>query len=331
MGVIDQVTDDIHRICLDKPSGLPGPAGEPVNVYLLGGEAPALINAGHPAQFEPLCSALRELGVEISEIERVLYTSWDIEVLGAAANLPNVDHFVFSPDMVAPSNYEAHIAERRAEMRQLAEGLVDLEDAYDADDLDAVDAFVSAYYPPVPANLKFIPVRSGHTVCAGNYCFEAIAAPGPDAGHVVFYDAAKRVLFGGNFSATGLPTHIVEVQSYLISLERLQKLDIDTLLLNHGKPVKKRGGWTFRRALRFVNNFMSTAPAAMHQAPTVVEFIERDLGHPIDDLAELILQLERYKAPMDELVRARMIDAEGEGLARRYGTDVEDDRAPLRE
>ncbi len=328
--VIEEVADDIHRIELAKPDGLPGPVSQPTNIYLLQGPAPALINAGHPAQFEPLCAAVRELGVEISEIERVIHTSWDIEVLGASANMPTIDHFVFSPDMVEPSNYEAHIAARRQELRSLAESVVKYEDSYQASDLDEVDAFLAAYYPPMPARLNFIPIRSGHTVRAGNLEFEVLAAPGPEPGHIVLYDAQRRTLFGGGFTAMGLPRHLEEVQSYLISLERLQKLDVDMLLLNHGKPVKQRGDWSIRRALRFMNNFMSSAPAAMHGAPTVIEFIERDLGHRLESLAELVLQLERYKAPMDELVRARMIDAEGKSLARRYGIDVEDDRAPLR-
>lgn len=328
--VIEQVTDDLHRICLGQPAGLPEAVGQPINVYLLHGPAPALINAGHPAQFEPLCAALRDIGVEIGEIERVIYTSWDVGVLGASANMPNIDHFVFSPDMVEPSNYEAHVARRRDELRALANSVIEHDQGYEAGDLGEVDAFIAAYYPPMPSRLNFIPIRSGHTVCAGHFEFEVIAAPGPDAGHAVLYDASRRTLFGGSFTAMGLPQQIDEVQSYLISLERLQKLDVDMLLLNHGKPVSQRGDWSIRRALRFLNNFMSSAPAAMHGAPTVIEFIERDLGYHIDNLAELVLQLERYKAPMDELVRARMIDAEGTSLARRYGTDVDDDRAPLR-
>ncbi len=330
MHQIEKVNDDITRIALGKPEGLPALAAEPVNVYLLHGEAPALINAGHPSQFEALCGALRELDLEVGDLERIVYTSWSVEVLGAAANLPNVDHFVFSPDMVEPSDFEAHLGRRRAQIRTLAQKIVDREEGYDADDLKTVDAFISAYFPPMPSNLRFIPIRSGHVVMAGRFQLEVLATPGPDPGHVALYDAQKRTLFGGSFSASGLPERINEVQSYLISLERLQKLEVDTLLPNRGKPVKKRGDWTLRRALRFLNNFMNSAPAAMHNAPTVIEFIERDLGHRIESLAELVLQLERYKAPMDELVRARMIDVEGEGLWRRYGVDVEDDRAPLR-
>jgi glyoxylase-like metal-dependent hydrolase (beta-lactamase superfamily II) len=327
---LERVTDDIHRITLGEPAGLPELLGQPTHIYLLGGDRPALINAGHPCQFEALGHALRELGLGFGDIERVLYTSWDIAVLGAAANMPGVDHFVLSPDMVEPTNYEAEIARRRARIRELAAEIVALGVGYVADDLEGVERMIATYYPPMPSRLQFIPIRNGHTVCAGDFEFEAMAAPGPGPGHAVYYDAERRAIFGGDFTTIGIPRRIDEVQSYLVSLERLQRLDIDALYLTHEPPVTSRGGWTVRRALRFLNNFMSTAPAAMHGAPTVVEFIESDLGYHIDDLAEMVLQVERYKVPMDELVRARMIDAEGEGLERKYGTDVEDDRAALR-
>lgn len=327
---LERIDDDISRIALAKPEGVPEPVDQPNNVFVLHGEAPALVNAGHPSQFDALSRALRELDLSVGVIERVVYTCWDIEVLGAAANMPNADHFVFSPDMTEPADYEAFVERERRSFRDTAAQIVEESDAYDRDDVEAVEAFVTTYLPPVPTNLRFIPIRSGHTVVAGSFEFEVLATPGPAEGHVALYDAARRTLFGGAFTSTGLPVRIEEVQAYLISLERLQELDVDALLLNEGKPVMQRGGWMLRRALRFLNNFMSNAPAVMHDAPTVVEFIERDLGHHLESLAELILQMRRYKAPMDELVRAKMIDAEGRGFARRYGVDVEDPREPLR-
>ncbi|MFW5966575.1 MAG: MBL fold metallo-hydrolase [Persicimonas sp.] len=327
---IQRVNDDIERIVLEAPKGAPPPLDEPRNVYLLRGQAPALIDAGHPSQFDALCRALEEAGVPVSKLQRVLYTSWDIDALGAAANLPNCDHFVLSPDMVEPLDYENYIDQRREDLVELGRILVEQSEDFEEADLERVERFVSTYFPPMPSRLSFLPIRGGHTVAAGRFRFEVIAAPGPTPGHAVYYDAERATLFGGSFTLTGLPTRLHEVQSYLISLERLQKLEVEALFLSRGEPTLKRGGWSLRRALRFLNNFMSNAPAVMHREPTVVEFIERDLGHPIEDLAELVLQLERYQAPMDELVRSKMIEAEGDGLGRRYGVDVEDDRAPLR-
>ena len=329
---IERVTEQVHRIALDTPDGWPEPVSGPTNVFLLGADshAPALVNAGHPAQFEALCAALRQVDLDPSDIERVVATSWGIDVLGAAANLPNVDLFVLSPDMVDPRDYERYIAAERKAFRSTAQEIIEAHDAYETSDMEAVEAFVAQYFPPMPSALAFVPIRSGHTLACADFEFEVIATPGPADGHLSLYDADRRVLCSGAFTVTGLPRQIDEVQPYLISLERLLELDVDTLLPNRGEPVRDRGDWTLRRALRFLNNFMSNAPAAMHAAPTVIEFIERDLGHPIERLEELVIQMGRYKAPMDELVRSKMIDAEGRGLKRRYGVDIEDPRAPLR-
>lgn len=325
-----RVSDTIHRITLEEPANLPDLLSAPTHIYLLKGEQPALINAGHPAQISALARALRALGLDLGQIDRVLYTSWDISVLGAAANLPAADHFVFSPDMIEPARYEAQIAGRRAEFRQLAQALIDLEIGYTQADLKRVDEVIAAYYPPMPARLSLIPLRNTHLISAGAFEFEVLATPGPAPGHVAFYDAAEQTLFAGEFSTLGIPKRIVELQPYLISLERLHRMEVEALLLTRELPVTTRGGWSVRRALRFLNNFMSTAPAAMHLSPTVVDFIRSDIGYQIDDLAEMVLQVERYKVPMDELVRARMIEAEGAGLARKYGVDISDDRAALR-
>jgi hypothetical protein len=86
-----------------------------------------------------------------------------------------------------------------------------------------------------------------------------------------------------------------------------------------------------KRALSFLNNFLSNAPAAMHEAPTVLEFIETDRGHRLEDLAEMVFALQRFRRPMDELARARMIETEGKGLSRRYGVDVDDPRNKVRD
>lgn len=330
MSSLERISDEIWQISLAAPAGLPELLSEPMRIYVLTGSAPALINAGHPCQVEALRAALRELQLDLGAIERVLYTSWDIAQLGASVSIPNADHFVLSPDMVEPGQYETLVEARRQELRTLARALVELQVGYGADDLEEVERMLGIYLPPMPASLQFIPLRNAQTVRAADFEFEVLATPGPAPGHAAFYDAARRTLFAGGFTTMGIPRQIREVQPYLISLERLQKLGVDALFLNTEPPVLSRGDWSVRRALRFLNNFMSTAPSAMHAAPTVVEFIESDLGHRIDSLPQMLLQVERYRVPMDELVRARMIEAEGQGLGRRYGIDVEDDRALLR-
>jgi len=325
---ISRAAPGLHRIELPMAGDLPESVAHPTNVYLLEGQSPALINAGHPSQFEPLSKAVREAGVEIGDITRILHTSWSIRVLGGAKNFPGVDHFVFSPDMVRPRDYQSVVDERRRELREFADRLLKRETFADAD-RGQLDALLDRYYPPVTRRLDFVPVRRGHVLRAGRFELEVVAAPGPAPGHACLFDDRHDRLFTGAISLDGMPDEIYEVQSYLVSLERLIELEPELLLPNTGR-TRERGAWTLRCAHRFVNNFMSNAPEAMYGQPTLVEFAERDLGRMPENFADAVLKLRVYGKLMDELVRSRMIEAEGEGLARRYGTDVDDPREDVR-
>jgi glyoxylase-like metal-dependent hydrolase (beta-lactamase superfamily II) len=327
---IERVTDTLHRIGLEKPEDYPPPIGQASNVYLLDGEYPALVNAGHPSQFDALCQALHELDVAPSQIHRVVHTSWRIDVLGAAPSFPGADHFVLSPDMMQPRDYESYVAARRDAFIADAREIVEQHGGYGDEDLEAAEAFSRRYWPRMTRRLNFVPLRSGHTVAAGTFEFEAIEAPGANPGNLALYDRGKDVLFCGDITLKGMPDFIDDVQPYLVSLERLLKIEAEHLLPNFGK-ASPRSQWMIKRALSFLNNFLSNAPAAMHEAPTVIEFIETDRGHQLDSLVELVFEMQRYRRPMDELARARMIDTEGKGLSKRYGVDVEDPRERLRE
>lgn len=327
---LEQVTDEVHRIGLHKPNDYPAPVDQTNNVYVISSQRPALVNAGHPAQFDGLCQALHELDVAPDQIHRVLHTSWRIDVLGAATNFPGADHFVLSPDMQQPRDYESNVQARRQAFEDDARAVVDARDYYDADDLERALDFAGRYWPRVTHRLDFIPIRAGQTVAAGSLRFEILEAPGANPGNIALYDQAASVLFCGDITLKGMPDFIDEVQPYLVSLERLLKIEAAHLLPNFG-DASLRSQWMIKRALSFLNNFLSNAPAAMHDAPTVIEFIETDLGRRIESVAELVFQLQRYRRPMDELARARMIETEGTGLNRRYGVDVDDPRQNLRE
>jgi glyoxylase-like metal-dependent hydrolase (beta-lactamase superfamily II) len=327
---LEQVTGPVHRIALEKSGSYPPPVDQPNNVYLLDGRRPALINAGHPTQFDGLCQALHEVGVAPSRIHRVVHTSWRIDVLGAAASFPDADHFVLSPDMIQPRDYEAYVERQRSRFVDDARSIVDQHDYYDEDDLEQALAFAKQYWPRMTHRLDLVPIRSGHTVAAGELSFEVIETPGANPGNTALYDSAEGVLFCGDITLKGMPDFIDDVQPYLVSLERLLKIEAEHLLPNFG-PASPRSQWMIKRALSFLNNFLSNAPAAMHEAPTVLEFIETDRGHRLENLAEMVFALQRFRRPMDELARARMIETEGKGLSRRYGVDVDDPRNKVRD
>ncbi len=327
------IADGVVQIELGKPDGLAESIARPTNVYLLRGETCALINTGHSSQIQSLAAAIREAGITPAHIERVIYTSWDVESLGGASYFPQADHFVLSPDMIQPSNLEKQVAKRRNEFLRLAKKidreLAKAEPESEVSDYAKAEAFASWYYPPAADLFRCIPLRDGQFVRAGNLEFEVTATPGPSSGNLSLYNAENSWLFLGNFAISGIPSEISEVQGYLISLERMMKRKVEQVFPTYGSP-QGRGNWTLGGAMRFMNSFLTSAPQALLKSPTILEFIELDLGYMPDDLVEMVFLYRKYHAMFEELVRTQNMAAEGEGLERRYGTDIADPRASIR-
>jgi glyoxylase-like metal-dependent hydrolase (beta-lactamase superfamily II) len=315
--------DAIHRLELPPVDGLPEPLDHTTNVYLLDGPAPALVGAGHPDQHDALVSALAEHGSSPDDIERVVHPSWDIHTLGGAQLLPRADHFVWSPDLVQPRNYERVLEERRSRLRSMADAAVAVDERWDRAEFDA---FLDRYLPRATTEFPVIPVRAGHVIRAGDLALEVVSAQGPHPGHCILLDRTENVAFTGDISMMGLPDLVDDVQAYLLAYERATRLDPELVMPTSGAP-RKRGGWALRQAFRFVNNFLENAPLALGSSPTLLEFVERDLGHKPDSLVTWVFALLRYQSLLDELVRAHSIEVEGSGIdGKHYGIDVDDPR-----
>ena len=78
----------------------------------------------------------------------------------------------------------------------------------------------------------------------GGYRLKAILTPGHTPGHMCLYDEEKKIFFcGDHILGTITPNITIELgadnplQSYLDSLAKVEKLDVDLLLTAHGTPV----------------------------------------------------------------------------------------------
>ncbi len=323
---LHSISEGITRIELPAPVAIGEGLATPVNIYLIDDPSPALINAGHPAHSDNLLGALRACGVTPAQIERIIATSWQIDVIGGATHFPRADLFVLSPDMKTPRDYEMWVDTRRQIWRRLAQEIASFDEGFEP---AAVDDAVERFFPRMTRNLRFAPLRNGQFIQAGPLHLEVLATAGPGPGHMALYEADEQLLFCGDFAMSGLPDRLTDAQSYLISLERLAELPSKLALPNRGRTFEQ-GRWTVSRAANFLNNFLSNAPAVLVRAPTVMEFIERDRGVTADEPLKLMRGCLLFRALFDELVRTRTIAAEGQGLTRRYGVDVDDPREKLR-
>ncbi|MEM1349254.1 MAG: MBL fold metallo-hydrolase [Myxococcota bacterium] len=323
MYAIHLIDTDLWRITLPNPDVRRLPGARPVNVYLVTHDAPALINAGHPTQHQALGDALREIGTSPSDIERIVCTSWQPDHLGGAQAFPRADTFVFSPDMLQPTRYDSWLDTLRRAMRELFARVEHLPGSEDT--RDDLDAYLASFVPPSTEDLRFIPLRGGHVVRAGDFELEVLSAPGPDPGHIVLWDAQHARLFSGALTRDGLPEVIHSVQGYLVAMERALELEPKVLLPSYGL-LDPHGTFTLRRSLRFLHNFLGNAPGALAQGPTLLEFVERDMGYIPRDRVRFAATLMAYRAFLDELVRTHNIDAAGTGVSRRYGIEPDDPR-----
>ena len=323
---LEEFEAGITRIELPPLGGHGAALSGPVNVYLIDGPSPALINAGHPSQADLLLESLRECQIEPSSIERIVATSWAIDVVGGATRFPRADLFVMSPDMAAPRDYDTHLENRRRALGRLAAELADQDPEFRR---QPVDDDIAAFFPRSTRSLSFAPLRNGHFLRAGELDLEVLATAGPGPGHMALFCADHQLLFCGDFAMSGLPDRLTDPQSYLVSLQRLAELPSELVLPNRSRPYQQ-GRWTVTRAANFLNSFLSNAPAALFNAPTVLEFLERDRGLGPDRPTELVVNVELFQKLFDELVRSNAIAAAGRGITRRYGVDVDDPRAKLR-
>jgi glyoxylase-like metal-dependent hydrolase (beta-lactamase superfamily II) len=329
MYALHRWSDDLCVITLPKPSISSLPAARPNNVFVAMGAAPCLINAGHPSQYSALCEALRELGISPDAVDRIIATSWAPDCLGGAVNFPGADLLVMSPDLRSPGRYEDYLEQERQLMRVWVDSLR-AAPGWEALDDATLAPFLDAWLPRSTNALPILPMRAGHRVRAGALTLEVVAAPGPDPGHVCLFDAQRGWLFTGDLTRDGLPQIVDSVSGTLLSMERAMDLKPSILLPTYA-PIDEDGDFSLRRSLRFLNNFLSNAPAAMHGGGrTLPEYVEQDLGFKPHHLIRYVYTLRSYAAFLEELARSRMIDTRGNGMERRYGIDVEDTRAELR-
>ncbi len=273
-----------------------------------------LINGCHESQLNALDSGLSELGLRFDDIERVIYTSWQPHITGTIEAMPNAGHVLFSPDLERPGSLRDEWDARRAELAQIMQ-----HNGHESQ----VDTVLAC-----PETISFVPVLDGHQVFAGAP-LKVVAAPGPDAGHCMLWDADAKALFTGELAYSGVPYWVDEIQGYLVAFERALAFDPKHVLPNRGAPAS-RGTWMLHRALRWSNNFLTNVSGLLFGAPTLRQFVERDLGR--DDLAplELALRMASVRPLLEELVRANMIQVAAEGLETRYGVNIQDPSAHMR-
>ncbi len=163
MATVSELTEDVWRIDLGQ-----------VNAYLVDDDVLTLVDAGWPGNAGAIREAIEGVGFEVSEIERVLVTHYDLDHVGALDGLaPDLDARVF----VGRADAEMLTGERRPPLKNRKGALQRaIELAFDGTDLPVEEV--------------------GDRETVGS--FTAFSTPGHTPGHVAYVNEALGVAMVGD-------------------------------------------------------------------------------------------------------------------------------------
>src|SRR5919112_5578040 len=195
-----------------------------------------LVDAGLPGQAEAIGAALTEVGIEVRDLKRMIFTHQDLDHVGSGAALVRqsgarvLAHPADSPHIegsIRPLKFTPEMLERRPQMREVLERL-----------------------EPVRLD-EYLEDRERLDLAGGT---RVIFTPGHTPGHLSLYLERPKVLVAGDaLTAEGghlngpNPPLTLDVREAARSVRRLAELDVDTIVCYHGGVVSEDANGQLRR------------------------------------------------------------------------------------
>jgi len=181
------------------------------HVYLIRGwDKNVLIDTGISSSFSRLVRCLRELGMNVKDIDLVILTHEHFDHIGAAA-------FFFKTAVIA-----AH---------RLAANKIELQDEF-----VTMTKYRNGASKPFYAHLW---LEDSMLITLGNYELKVIHTPGHTSGCICIYELTQGLLFSGDtVFANGTLSEIAtsgNISDYMDSVKRLTTLKITELYPGHGR------------------------------------------------------------------------------------------------
>ena len=236
--------------CLELPT--PFPVG-PVNVYLVEGREPILIDAGPNTReaWDGLFQGLQGLGATVDQIRHIMITHGHADHYGLASRIAEASGalvWVHQGDLEMVEDYPRALHAWLAFLRGFLPE-TGLEDAW-------IERFCRGiekrqdYAAPVRASHL---LRDGERLQLNGIALTVIHTPGHSPGSICLYVAAERLLFAGDhLLKTITPNPVLQsfpdffgerfqgLVQYFDSLKKLERFPIARILPGHGQEIADR-------------------------------------------------------------------------------------------
>jgi glyoxylase-like metal-dependent hydrolase (beta-lactamase superfamily II) len=242
-------TKDTERVQMKKPVCFqiptPFPVG-PVNVYLFKTDPITLIDTGPNTKIarDALRAALEAEGLRPRDIQRVLITHAHSDHSGLAGWLQEEGaQILIHPLEARKLSGLDFLPARREFLRMMGTPAAD------------IDSFNETASVNVNTLLNgFSPLAAGDSLEFDGYCLSVIDTSGHCGGHLSYYHSQSATLFGGDcvlrdISPNPMPeldpqkqrTRSASLAAFLATLDRLEGMEIATVLPGHGAPLANPG------------------------------------------------------------------------------------------
>lgn len=234
-----EIASGIYQLQVPIPDN---PLGH-LNAYVVRGTAGWLmIDTGWhtPDAFNALKSGLEDLGLDVTDISKIVLTHVHPDHFGLAGR---IKHLSPRTDLLA-HRWESDLIESRyikfSELQDKVAAMLERHGAPEAD----LSSLRSASMPALQFVTVTLPdhiLYGGETISTGVYDLEVIWTPGHSPGHICLYEPKNRLLFSGDhILPTITPNIAYHVQSgdnplgdYECSLHKVENLPVAKVLPGH--------------------------------------------------------------------------------------------------
>ena len=217
-----------------------------ISIYVVkSGKEVAVIDTGFDTKegLDALTKQLREIGIEITDITQIIATHAHGDHYGMTGTLRKLTGATIALHKLEKQSNDRQNTERHDPER--------MEKWFTANGAPGTNQLERNSFGPFRHHFMSrtepdIVLEGDETIRVGETNLKAIWTPGHAAGHIVLYDADKKLLFAGDHVLPKITPNVAArsdndanaLGQYINSLKTVRKLEADTVLPAHGKPFR---------------------------------------------------------------------------------------------